>query len=130
MNDQNDDQQRWICQSGQADEPIKWSMRCHSRSVCTRSVRYRLFKPHADYEHCAAKQLDFYGFKLGLLITRLEMSNHYVLLAAQPYDGQLVDNLLVSFEGALADKGCIDAFHQLELARQHAIELITLPAAT
>ena len=91
--------------------------------VCgyTRSVRDRLFKPYADYGHCAAKQLDFYGFKLGLRITRLGMITHYVLLPARPHDSQLADDLLAGFEGAaLADKGLIDAFHQRELARKRA----------
>lgn len=120
-------QQRLVCQSGQAAEPIQ-VIDTLPVPVCvyTRSVRDRLFKPYADYGHCAAKQLDFYGFKLGLRITRLGMITHYVLLPARPHDSQLVDELLAGFEGAaLADKGFIDAFHQLELARKRAIELIT-----
>lgn len=120
-------QQRLVCQSGQADEPIQ-VIDTLPVPVCvyTRSVRDRNFKPYADYGHCAAKQLDFYGFKLGLRITRLGMITHYVLLPARPHDSQLVDDLLAGFEGAaLADKGFIDAFHQLELARKRTIELIT-----
>lgn len=120
-------QQRLVYQSGQATEPIQ-VIDTLPVPVCvyTRSVRDRLFKPYADYGHCAAKQMDFYGFKLGLRITRLGMITHYVLLPARPHDSQLVDDLLDGFEGAvLADKGFIDAFHQLELARKRAIELIT-----
>jgi hypothetical protein len=120
-------QQRLVCQSGQAAEPLQ-VIDTLPVPVCvyTRRVRDRLFKPHADYGHCAAKQLDFYGFKRGRRITRLGMITHYGLLPARPHDSQLVDELLDGFEGAaLADKGLIDAFHQLELARKRAIELIT-----
>lgn len=120
-------QQHLVCQSGQAAEPLQ-VIDTLPLPVCvyTRSVRDRLFKPEADYGYCAAKQLPFYGFKLGLRITRLGMITHYVLLPARPHDSQLVDEMLAGFEGAiLADKGFIDAFHQQELARKRAIELIT-----
>lgn len=35
----------------------------------TRSRRDRCFKTLADYGHCAAKKLDYYGFKLGLRVS-------------------------------------------------------------
>ena len=120
-------QQRLVCQSGQSDEPVQ-VIDTMPLPVCvyTRSVRDRLFKPEADYGHCAAKQMDFYGFKLGLRITRLGMITHYVLLPARPHDSQLLDDLLAGFTGAaLADKGFIEAFRQLELARKRTIELLT-----
>jgi hypothetical protein len=96
--------------------------------VCTytRSGRDRCFKPEADYGHCAAKKLDFDGFKLGLRISRLGMIIAYPLLPARPHDSQLLDDLIAGFEGVVpADKGFIDAKRQLHLARKRLVELVT-----
>jgi hypothetical protein len=96
--------------------------------VCTytRSGRDRCFKPEADYGHCAAKKLDFYGFKLGLRISRLGMIIAYPLLPARPHDSQLLDDLIAGFEGIVpADKGFIDSKRQLPLARKRLVELVT-----
>ena len=55
--------------SGQAADPIQ-IIDTLPLPVCgyTRSGRDRCFRPFADYEYCAAEQLDYYGFKLGLRI--------------------------------------------------------------
>jgi hypothetical protein len=96
--------------------------------VYTRSQRDRCFKPDADYGYCAAKEMHYYGFKLGLRISRHGMIVHYPLLPARPHDSQLLDDLIEGFQGvALADKGFIDGFRQEELAKKKAIELITPP---
>ena len=95
--------------------------------VCTytRSSRDRCFKPEADYGHCAAKEMNYYGFKLGLRISRLGMILDYPLLPARPHDSQLLDDLLADFAGVItADKGFIGAFRQDTLARKRHIELI------
>jgi hypothetical protein len=75
-------QQRLVQRSGQADEPVQ-VIDTLPLSVCVyrRRVRDSLFKPYADYGHCAAKQVDFYGFQLGLRVRRLGMITRYVLLA-------------------------------------------------
>jgi len=96
--------------------------------VCTytRSKRERCFKPVADYGYCAAKQLHYYGFKLGLRISRVGMIVHFPLLAARPHDIQAVDDLVEGFCGTVpADKGFIDAFRQALLQERHAITLVT-----
>jgi hypothetical protein len=94
--------------------------------VYTRARRDRCFKPDADYGYCAAKQLHYYGFKLGLRISRLGMITHYTLLPARPHDIQLLDDLLAGFTGvAIGDKGFIDAVRQQELAHKRAVELLT-----
>ncbi len=94
--------------------------------VFTRSHRDRCFKPEADYGYCAAKQLYYYGFKLGLRISRLGMITQYALLPARPHDVQLLDDLLAGFTGvAIGDKGFLDAVRQQELANKRAVELIT-----
>jgi hypothetical protein len=94
--------------------------------VFTRARRDRCFKPDADYGYCAAKQLYYYGFKLGLRISRLGMITHYTLLPARPHDIQLLDDLLAGFTGvAIGDKGFIDAVRQQELANKRAVELLT-----
>jgi hypothetical protein len=98
--------------------------------VCgyTRSGRDRCFKPFADYGHCAAKKLDYYGFKLGLRITRCGMITACPLLPARPHDIQLLDDLVAGFVGLVpADKGFIDAFRQAVLAERHGVFVITAP---
>jgi Transposase DDE domain len=98
--------------------------------VCgyTRRHRDRCFKPEADYGYCAAKDLPYYGFKLGLRVARSGMITEYPLLPARPHDIQLLDDLVVGFEGLVpADKGFIDAFRQILLTERHGILLITPP---
>jgi Transposase DDE domain len=96
--------------------------------VYTRSQRDRCFRPEADYGYCAAKDLHYYGFKLGLRIARNGMILHYPLLPARPHDSQLLGDLIDGFQGvALADKGFIDGFRQQELAKKQAVELLTPP---
>jgi hypothetical protein len=60
-------QQRLTQVSGQATDPVQ-IIDTLPLPVCgyTCSRRDRGFKPFADYGHCAAKNLDYYGFKLGL----------------------------------------------------------------
>jgi len=83
----------------------------------------------ADYGHCAAKKLDYYGFKLGLRISRYGMITHYPLLAARPHDINHLKALVEGFSGiAPADKGFIDAYRQAQLAERHGVRVITPPA--
>ena len=122
-------QQRLTIVSGQASDPIQM-IDTLPLPVCvyTRSYRDRCFKPEADYGYCAAKDLHYYGFKLGLRIARSGMITHFPLLPARPHDIQLLDDLVEDFAGlVLADKGFIDAFRQTLLAERHAIILITPP---
>lgn len=113
--------------SGQAADPIQ-PIDTLPLPVCTytRALRDRCFKPVADYGYCAAKQLHYYGFKLGLRISRAGMIIAYPLLPARPHDSQLLPDLLTQFVGVVpADKGFIDAWRQGELARKRAVELVT-----
>jgi hypothetical protein len=98
--------------------------------VCglTRAPRDRCFKPDADYGYCAAKDLHYYGFKLGLRVARSGMIIHYPLLPARPHDVQLTDALVAGFAGvAPADKGFIDAVRQALLEERHGVTLVTPP---
>lgn len=120
-------QRRLTVVSGQAADPVQ-VIDTLPLPVCTytRSQRDRCFKPAADYGYCAAKDLHYYGFKLGLRISRAGMIIHCPLLPARPHDSQLLDDLIAGFEGVVpADKGFIDAFRQEELARKRHIELVT-----
>jgi hypothetical protein len=98
--------------------------------VCgyTRARRDRCFRPDADYGYCAAKQLSYYGFKLGLRIARSGMILACLLLPARPHDVQFLDALS---DGAshivVGDKGFIDQVRQTLLAERHAVTLITPP---
>lgn len=119
--------QRLTHVSGQAADPIQ-AIDTLPLPVCTytRSTRDRCFKPDADYGHCAAKKLDYYGFKLGLRISRAGMIIHYPLLAARPHDINHLEALVEGFCGWVpADKGFIDAFRQQLLATRHDILVIT-----
>jgi Transposase DDE domain len=121
--------QRLTQVSGQATDPVQ-IIDTLPLPVCgyTRSGRDRCFKPVADYGHCAAKQLDYYGFKLGLRITRCGMITGCPLLPARPHDIQLLDDLVDGFVGMVpADKGFIDAFRQALLADRHRVFVITAP---
>jgi hypothetical protein len=112
--------------SGQVNDPVQ-VIDTLPLPVCvyTRSGRDRCFKPEADYGHCAAKKLDFYGFILGLRISRLGMILAYPLLPARPHDSQLLDDLIAGFQGvAPADKGFITR-RQRQLAQKRLVELVT-----
>ena len=120
-------QQRLTLVSGQAADPVQ-TIDTLPLPVCTytRSQRERYFKPRADYGYCAANDMHYYGFKLGLPISRAGMVIHYPLLPARPDDSQLLDDLIAGFEGVVpADKTFIDAFRQQELARKRRVEMVT-----
>ena len=120
-------QQRLTVVSGQAADEVQ-IIDTMPLPVCvyTRSRRDLCFKPEADYGYCAAKELHYYGFKLGLRISRLGMIIHAPLLPARPHDSQLLDDLIEGFRGVVpADKGFIDAFRQEQLAKKRQVELVT-----
>ena len=120
-------QQRLVEISGQALDPVQ-SIDTLPLPVCTytRAGRDRCFPMVADYGHCAAKKLDYYGFKLGLRISRCGMITHYPLLSARPHDINHLDALVEGFSGVVpADKGFIDAYRQAQLAERHAVKVIT-----
>ena len=96
--------------------------------VCTytRAARDRCFKLEADYGYCAAKEMKYYGFKLGLRISQIGMIIHYSLLPARPHDSQLLDDLIAGFSGiVIGDKAFIDGWRQPILARKRHVELVT-----
>lgn len=120
-------QKRLVVVTGQAHDPIQ-VIDTLPLPVCvlTRAVRDHCFKPAADFGYCAAKDMHYYGFKLGLRISRLGMITHYPLLAARPHDIQSLDTLLEGFEGmAPADKAFIDEYRQALLLEQHRILVVT-----
>ena len=121
-------QQRLTHLSGQAADPVQ-ALDTLPVPACpyTRGGRRdKCFPLEADYGHCAAKKLDYYGFKLGLRITRCGMITHCPLLAARPHDINHLDALVEGFTGLVpADKGFIDAFRQDLLQTRHDITIIT-----
>ena len=80
-------QHRLTVVSGQAEDPVQ-IIDTVPLPVCgyMRSRRDRSFKPDADYGYCPAKDLKYYGFKLGLRIARSGMITHFPLLPARPHD--------------------------------------------
>lgn len=120
-------QRRLVVISGQVNDPVQ-AIDTLPLPVCvlTRARRDRCFKMEADYGYCAAKDMHYYGFKLGLRISRLGMITHYPLLAARPHDIQSLDTLLEGFEGiAPADKGFIDEYRQALLLERYRILVVT-----
>jgi hypothetical protein len=97
--------------------------------VCTYTrggFRDKCFPTVADFGHCAAKKLDYYGFKLGLRVSRIGMITHFPLLNARTHDVHHLGSLIEGFAGtAAADKGFIDQFqHELWLEKQQT-EVVT-----
>jgi len=83
--------------------------------VCTwtRGRRDKRFATLADYGHCAAKNLDYYGFKLGLRISRAGMITHFPLLSARAHDINHLGAFIEGFSGIVpADKGFLDEYQQ------------------
>jgi Transposase DDE domain len=96
--------------------------------VCTytRSGRDRCFKTLADYGHCAAKKLDYYGFKLGLRVSPIGMIMHFPLLNARAHDVTHTNALVEGFSGLCpADKGFIDPFRQPLLFDRYGVKIVT-----
>jgi len=84
--------------------------------VCTYTrggFRDKRFPLVAEFGHCAAKKMDYYGFKLGLRITRLGMITHFPLLSARTHDIHHLGSLIEGFCGTVpADKGFLDQYQQ------------------
>lgn len=96
--------------------------------VCTytRAQRDRCFKTLADYGHCAAKKMDYYGFKLGLRVSAVGMITHFPLLNARAHDVTHTNALVEGFNGLCpADKGFIDPFRQPLLLDRYGVKIVT-----
>ena len=97
--------------------------------VCTYtrgSYRDKRFPAVAEFGHCAAKKMDYYGFKLGLRISRSGMITHFPLLSARTHDvhhlGALIEGFSVT---VLADKGFIDEYQQNLWREKQLTQVIT-----
>jgi hypothetical protein len=122
-------QKRLTAVSGEMNDPVQ-VIDTIPLPVCviTRAGRDRCFPGEADFGYCAAKDMNYYGFKLGLRISRPGMITHHCLLPARPHDIQSLETLLEGFEGiAPADKGFIDEFRQSILLKRHGILVVTPP---
>ena len=123
-----------LCQSllvhraGQELDPVQ-SIDTLPLPVCTYTRggwRDKRFPTLADWGHCAAKQMDYYGFKLGLRISRMGMITHFPLLAARPHDVTHLGSLLEGFRGIVAaDKGFIDEYQQQLWAATQQAQVVT-----
>ena len=119
-------QQKLVEESNQAGDIIQTTDTL-PLPVCvySRSHRDKCFKPEADYGYCAAKQLDYYGFKLGLRISRIGMITNYPLLPARPHDVNFLADLIDNFQGTiLADKGFIGGFVN-DIWQERGVRIIT-----
>jgi len=126
-------QRRLVQVSRQATDPVQ-VIDTLPLPVCTYTRggrRDHCFPGQADYGYCAAKQLHYYGFKLGLRVTRCGLITHYPLLAARPHDIQGLATLVEGYPGGIlaADKGFIDQYQQAILAEYQGIYVVTPPRA-
>ncbi len=113
--------------SGQSTSPVQ-VIDTMPLPVCTytRARRDRCFKTLADYGHCAAKKLDYYGFKLGLRVSAAGMITHFPLLNARAHDVNHTNALVEGFAGLCpADKGFIDPFRQPLLLNRYGVKIVT-----
>ncbi len=95
--------------------------------VCqrVRGRRDKCFKTLADYGYCSAKDFYYYGFKLGLRVSRIGMITSACLLPARPHDVNFTEELVNGFgKIVLGDKGFIDQFRQEMLADRYGTQLI------
>ena len=95
--------------------------------VCqwVRGVRDKCFPGQADYGYCAAKEMHYYGFKLGLRVSRLGMITSAVLLNARAHDVNYLEELVDGFsQTILGDKGFIEPFREMLLADRYGTQLI------
>ena len=114
-------QAKFICQSllvelaCQHTDPVQ-SIDTLPLPVCTYTrggFRDKRFATRADFGHCAAKKLDYYGFKLGLRIARSGMITHFPLLSARDHDLNHLGTLIEGFCGTVpADKGFLSAYQE------------------
>jgi hypothetical protein len=120
-------QRRLIHVSGQIDDEVHL-IDTLPLPVCTytRARRDRCFAGEAAYGYCAAKKLHYYGFKLGLRLSRDGMILDFSLLPARPHDSQLLDELIDGYEGiVVGDKGFLDTARQVNLPAARNVRLIT-----
>jgi len=120
-------QRRLTFLSGQAQDPVQ-PIDTLPLPGCTytRAPRDRCFPGVADSGYCDAKDLHYYGFKLGLRISRCGMITHFPLLAARPHDINSLEVLVEDFHGiAPADKGFIALPLQQQLAQEQGVSVVT-----
>ena len=119
-------QQRLVEASGQATDPVQ-AIDTLPLPVCTytRAPRERCLRGHADYGHCAAKKLDYYGFKLGLRVTRCGLITCAPLLSARAHDVNHTGALIEDCHTLVpADKGFWDPFRQGLYAQRQGVQVI------
>lgn len=95
--------------------------------VCgwVRRVGDRCFPTLADYGYCAAKDLHYYGFKLGVRVSRIGLITFAWLLPARPHDVNFTEELVSGFgKTVLGDKGFLDPFRQELLNDRYGTQLI------
>jgi hypothetical protein len=95
--------------------------------VCqwVRGIRDKCFTSQADYGYCAAKELHYYGFKLGLRVSRIGMITSAILLPARPHDVNFTEELVGGLgKSVLGDKGFLDPWREELLRNRYGTNLI------
>lgn len=95
--------------------------------VCqwVRGVRDKCFPTQADYGYWAAKDLHYYGFKLGLRVSKIGMITSAMLLPARPHDLNFTEELVGGLgKTVLGDKGFLDPSREELLHNRYGTDLI------
>ena len=95
--------------------------------VCqwVRGVRDKCFPTLADDGYCAAKDLHYYGFKLGLRVSGIGMITSALLLPARPHDVNFTEELVGGLgKTMLGDKGFLDLWREELLQNRYGTDLI------
>lgn len=127
-------QAKLLCQSlivqmaDQHHDPIQ-SIDTMPLPVCTYTrggFRDKRFPTVAEFGYCAAKKMNYYGFKLGLRISRIGMITHFPLLCARTHDVHHLGSLIEGFSGTVpADKGFIDEYQQGLWQEEQFTQIVT-----
>ena len=121
--------QTWLITNSEQNQDAVQSIDTLPLPVCTWTRggrRDKRFFGIADYGHCAAKNLDYYGFKLGLRIARSGMITHFPLLNARAHDVNHLGALIEGFQGTVpADKGFIDDYQQRLWLETEQTQIVT-----
>ena len=92
----------------------------------SRAPNCRSFKGEADYGHCAAKKLTYYGFSGHLVISGNGIITGFTLTSAATDEREAVWDTIDGIKGLLiGDKGYISQLLQQQLLQQRNIELQT-----
>ena len=74
-------------------------LKINERGQRAKGLHDLCFQGKTDFGYCAAKDMHYYGLKIGLRISRLGMIIHYCLFPTHSHDVKILETILEEFEG-------------------------------